>query len=184
MPLNIRFKDNATAATAASLTDSTGGTASQTLASTAGVSQLTFHANLANISDGDVVTTYTPGYKFKLLAHDFVVGTPVTTASKASTLNLEIGTTDVTGGTVALTSANCTPLGAEVAGAAITAANTGSASDTISVEASSTTAFAEGDGDIVITIQNMDVADAFASIADDLNKLVTDVADIRDTIND
>ena len=164
--INQRFADLNT------ITDSTGGTAGTSVASTVGVSQLSFPVTLANIADGDVVTTYTPGYKFKILALDFITGTPVTTAAKASTLNAEIGTTNVTGGTVALTSAACTPLGAEVAGAAITAANTGSASDTISIEASSTTAFVEGDGVIILTIQNMDVADAIASIVGELNKNV------------
>ena len=177
MGLNTRF-ETVTATTftgsAAALTDSTGGTASQTLAATAGVSTITIPITNAKIADGDLVTTYTPGYKFKLLSFDYITGDPVTTASKASTINLEIGTTDVTGGVISLASASMTPLGAVVAGSAITAANTGSATDTISIEAASTTTFVEGDGMFVITIQNMDVADALASIADDVNKLITD----------
>lgn len=174
---------SAAAATAAALTDSSGGTASQTLAATAGVSQIVIPITNAKIADGDLVTTYTPGYKFKILAFDYITGDPVTTAAKASTINLEIGTTNVTGGVISLASASMTPIGAEVAGTAITAANTGSASDTISIEASSTTTFVEGDGMFVITIQNMDVADAIASIADDYNKLLTDVGLIRTAVN-
>jgi hypothetical protein len=181
--INQRF-EKAAVATAVALTDSSGGTASQTLAATAGVSTLTLPILNANIADGDLVTTYTPGYKFKLLALDYIVGEPVTTAAKLSTLNAEIGTTNVTGGTVALTSAACTPLGAVVAGAAITAANTGSATDTISIEAASTTTFIEGDGSIVLTIQNMDVADAIASLADEVSNVIADVAVLRAIQND
>ena len=98
---------------------------------------------------------------------------PVTTAAKLSTLNMEIGTTNTTGGAIALTSANCTPAGVLVAGTAITAANTGSSSDTISIEAASTTTFIEGDGYMLIKLQNMDTTDALASIADKWNELRT-----------
>lgn len=102
---------------------------------------------------GDVLTNWTPGFAGKITKVAFAVTDPVTTAAKAATLNLEIGSTNVTGGEVALTSANCTPLGAVVAGAAITAANTFTATDTISVEAASVTAFAEGEGVLLITYQ-------------------------------
>lgn len=106
---------------------------------------------LSSISGaGDVVTTIVPGFAGKVVRTEFVTGVPVTTAAKAATLNLEIGTTNVTGGDVSLTSAALTPLGARVAGSAITAANSFSATDTLSVEASSVTAFAEGTGFLLI----------------------------------
>lgn len=155
----------------AALTDSTTGTAGTTLAAGTGVSTIAIPITLANVADGDVLTTYTPAYKFKVLRVAFAITSAVTTADKATTLNIEIGTTNLTGGEIALTSANCTPLGAVVAGAAITAANTGSSSATISVEASSTTGFVEGAGVLLITIQNMDTADAAASITNLLNEL-------------
>lgn len=107
---------------------------------------------LANVADGDVVTTWTPGFSGRIEKIAFAVTTAVTTAAKASTLNMEIGTTNLTGGSLALTSANCTPLGAVVAASAITAANAFTSTDTLSVEASSTTAFAEGAGVLLITI--------------------------------
>lgn len=154
-------------------TDSSAGTVSDTIAAGVGKTTLAVHLTLAELADGDIITTLTPGYKFKILAVDFFVEKAVTTGSKASTLNLEIGTTNLTGGAVALTSANCTPKGAKVAGTAVTAGNTGSATDTISVEAASTTTFVEGSGWLVITIQNMDVADAFASVADKVNEIRT-----------
>lgn len=148
------------------LTDNTTGAASATLAAGDGINTVSFPITLASITGAmDVVTNYTPGYKFKLLSASFAVAVPVTTGAKLATLNLEIGTTNVTGGEIALTSANCTPLGALVAGAAITAANTGSSADAISIEASAVTAFVEGSGYVLLRIQNMDTADATASLA-------------------
>lgn len=157
--------DSITIAIVEPLTDSTTGTAATTLAAGVGIQTLAFFIDLATLANGDTLTNYTPGYKFKLLSFDFRVHKAATTAAKAATLNLEIGTTNVTGGAIALTSANCTPAGAAVAGSAITAANTGTSSDTLSIEASSVTAFVEGNGWAIIKIQNMDTADAVASLA-------------------
>ena len=169
--------------TTAAVTDSTTGTVGTTLAAGVGVSIITIPIVLAGVSAADVLTDYTPGYKFKLLSASFAVTVPVTTAAKAATLNLEIGATNVTGGEIALTSANCTPLGALVAGAAITAANTGAANATISVEAASVTAFIEGQGVLLLKIQNMDTADAIASLSDQATKQKADVLDIKQLAN-
>jgi hypothetical protein len=105
---------------------------------------------LATIADGDLLTNFTPGFAGKIVGLSASVTKAATTAAKASTLNLEIGTTNLTGGSLALTSANMTPLGAVVDATAITAANVFTATDTISIEAASTTAFVEGS--ITITI--------------------------------
>jgi hypothetical protein len=130
-----------------------------------GISIITIPITLAQITGaGDVLTNFTPGFAGKILRVAFAVSTVVTTAAKAVTLNLEIGTTNVTGGAVALTSANCTPLGAVVAGSAITAANAFTASDTISVEAASVTAFSEGAGYLLITVSS----DAHDAVRDGL----------------
>lgn len=169
--------------TAADLTDNSTGSAGATIAAGVGEGSLAFYINLATLSDADQITTYTLGYKFKILSVDFIVHIPVTTGSKASTLNLEIGTTDLTGGVVALTSANCTPRGAIVAGTAVTAANTGAANATISLEASSTTAFVEGSGWLVINIQNMDTADAVASLAAQTDALLVDLTNTKQVLN-
>ena len=142
-----------TSADQTALTDSTGGAVSNaTLAATAGVSTISIPLTLASIADGDLVTAFTPGYKFKILAVDFVTTTVASTADKLSTLNVEIGTTNLTGGVVSLTTSSCDTRGEITAGTAVTAANTGTASDTISVEAASTTAFVEGSGTLLITI--------------------------------
>lgn len=113
---------------------------------------LSLPITLAAVADGDVVTTFTPGHHGRIKSLDFLVDVAVTTAAKLTTLNAEIGTTNVTGGTVALTSANCTPQGAIVADAAITALAAFDNDSTISIEASSTTTFVEGSGTLLVTI--------------------------------
>lgn len=149
----------------ASITDSSGGTAADAIAANVGKVIVPVFINLAELADGDIVTTLTPGFAGVIDSVDFFTGKAVTTAAKASSLNLEIGTTNLTGGVVALTSANCTPKGVKVAGTAVTAANSFSATDTISIEAASTTTFVEGNGWLVITMTNMEEANAFASLA-------------------
>ena len=171
------------ARTAAALTDNSTGTGGTTIAAGVGVRQLAIPIDLASVADGDVLTDFVPGYKFKILKVDFRVTKPVTTAAKLSTLNLEIGSTNLDGGTVALTSANCTPNGHAVAGAAVTGHNTGTATDAFSIEASSTTAFIEGQGVLLITIQNMDGADAIASLAAQCNAGRVDSLDTASLVN-
>ena len=114
---------------------------------------LQFPIKLAKVTAADVVTEMRPCVEGVLEYVQFIVTDPVTTASKAATLNLEIDTTNVTGGTVALTSANCGTLGAVVAGAAITAANALTRESLLSVEAASVTAFVEGEGVLNVRIR-------------------------------
>lgn len=70
----------------------------------------------------------------------------------------------MTGGIVSLTSANCGTLGAKIGGTTITAGNDGTSQDGLTVKAQAVTAFAQGQGMLVIRIQNMDSADAFATL--------------------
>lgn len=117
------------------------------------VSILSFPAhNLATIADGDVLTNFTPGFRGRIIGFAAAVTNEVTTGSKGTTLNMEIGTTNLTGGSLVLTSANLATLGAVVASTAITAANSFTATDTISIEAASTTAFAEGGAVLYVTL--------------------------------
>lgn len=111
---------------------------------------------------GDVVTNYVAGFKGRVMSLSFAVQTVVTTAAKAASLNAEIGTTNVTGGVVALTSANCTPAGALISGSAVTALNAFLATDTLSIEAASVTAFAEGSGVLLVSLANDDTINAIA----------------------
>lgn len=117
-------------------------------------SLLTFQILLASIANGDILTTITPGVRGRIVKWYAAVSAAATTAAKATTLNLEVGTTDLTGGTLALTSANMTPLGAVVAqGTAFSAGMAFGAADTISIEAASTTAFVEGAINLHILLQ-------------------------------
>lgn len=170
------------APTQETLTDSTTGTASNTLAAGVGVETIAFQFDLADIVDGELVTDYTLGYKFKILAAHFAVTEPVTTADKRTDFVIDIGATPVTGGVVSVTSAAATPVGVVIAGTAVTAANTGAANATVSVRAASTTAHAEGKGTLLIRVQNMDTADAFASLVDEHAKGVADDLDNRQAL--
>lgn len=172
------------AAVGAALTDSTTGTAGTTLAAGVGIMVVSFQFDLADIADGELVTDYTLGFKFKILSTAFAVTEAVTTASKATTFAVDIGATETTGGLVAVTSAAATPVGTVIAGSAITAGNTGSSSDTISIRAESTTAHVEGKGSLLIRVQNMDVADAFASLADRANDIRTLLNQLRSDLVD
>ena len=109
------------------------------------------HVNLVSIAAaGDVVTEWIPGFAGEIVNVKWIQMTPVTTASKAADLNLEIETINVTGGVVSLTSATCTPLGKVIDGTAVTAANAFTATQKLSVEAATVTAFSEGDGMLMI----------------------------------
>jgi len=114
---------------------------------------LSIPIKLAKVVNGDVLTNFIPGFAGTIKKVAFAVTDPVVTAGKATTLNVEINTVDMTGGAVALTSALCTPLGAVVNGTAVTAANVFTATDSISVEASGTTAFTEGEGVLMIVME-------------------------------
>lgn len=94
----------------------------------------------------DVVTAMSPGIDCTLEYDEFIVTTPVTTAAKLATISPFINAVAVTGGAIALTSANATPLGKVIAGSAITALNVLKGSDTLSFKATAVTAFVEGQG--------------------------------------
>lgn len=113
-------------------------------------STLAIPVQLAGLTNANFVTGYVPGFAGRIVSMQFVNTVVVTTGAKAASLNAEIDTVDVTGGVVALTSANMTPLGARVAGSAITAANKFAATSVIDFEASGVTAFAEGAGVLLV----------------------------------
>lgn len=118
------------------------------------VVDLAFKINLATITGAqDVVTDFSPGVDGTIESVFFVVDQPVTTGSKLASLNVEIGTTDLTGGVVALTSAAATPMGKVIAGTAITGNNVLTQASKISIEASAVTAFVEGSGELHVRIR-------------------------------
>lgn len=113
-----------------------------------------FYVTLAGITDADVLTDWTPGFPGVIEKIEFIVDVPVTTVSKTTAIHAEIGATTTTGGILTITSAAATPLGAVIAGTAITAANVFTALSTISLVAASTTQHAEGAGTIRLTVRN------------------------------
>lgn len=159
-------------ATYTALVDNSGGAPSGGLAAGVGVQQIALFVNLADIAAADVITALKPGFNGKVLAFDVYVDKPATTAAKLATLTPKIDTTAITGGVVAATSANATPQGAKIAGSAVTALNTFGPTDTLGVTGSAVTAFAEGSAWLVWTVQNMDVANAFAALAAKVNMLI------------
>jgi hypothetical protein len=112
-------------------------------------------------ASGDVLTEISPNLEGEIIHWEAAVIVPATTAAKLTTLNLEIGTTNVTGGALALTSANCTPLGAVIAGAAITGNNKLTRDSKLSIEHSATTAFSEGWVQVDIHVRRDLVGDAY-----------------------
>lgn len=160
----------------ASLTDSTTGTAGDTLAATVGVVTVAIPLQLAAMTTAaaDLMTNYTPGYAFELLSAEFVTTTLGTGTSASQVLNLEIGTTNVTGGVLTLLLADTNTLGKKTAATAITAANVGTASDTISLEvAASGTVFTAGAGMLLLKLRNLDTVNAVASLAAKVNGLLS-----------
>lgn len=113
---------------------------------------------MTDMTAADVVTAFTPGFPGRLVRWFWVQGTVVTTGGKGVTLNMEIGTVDVetrpgTNSTIVLTSALCTPVGAVIVGTLPSIGNSFDRDDTISIEASSVTAFSEGAGLIVVIVE-------------------------------
>lgn len=107
---------------------------------------------LSTITVADVITEIRPGIAGTIEYWEFVSTIAVTTAAKLATLNLEIDTTNVVGGDIALTSAALTPKGV-VVGATPTGSNTLTRESKLSVEASAVTAFVEGEGFLVVYIR-------------------------------
>lgn len=151
------------------ITDSSGGAASSTVA--AGVGMYKMYHPLTRLATDlgtgaiDLLTNYTVGHKFKITSFDFVTTTAGTGAGASQVFNLEIGTTNLTGGVCTVTLSSTDTIGKITAGTAVTANNTGTSTDTLSIEmAAGGTVFTAGAGYFLIGITNMDVADAFASI--------------------
>lgn len=162
---------NATLLTGISaFTDNTGGTATSTLAAGVGIFDWLFYVSLPDVTNADLIGAFTPGYAFKVLKVDFLHEKAVTTGAKAATLTPKINGSAITGGVLAL--AGTYAAGAVTAASTITAANTGTAAQTFSITGSGVTAFTEGNGVIRVKVQNMDDANAFASISDKVNDIL------------
>lgn len=109
---------------------------------------------LAAIPAGDVLTSYPLPGAGRIVGFRYVPSVVSSTAGDGMNLNLEIGTTNLTGGVLGLTSANTNTLGVVVESSAITGANTYAPGALLSIEgATGAGAFAEGSGALLIDIE-------------------------------
>lgn len=157
------------------LTDSTTGTASNTIAATAGVVTIAIPQSLASLTAAaaDLMTNYVPGFAFELLGLEWITTTIGVGALASLTFNLEIGTTNVTGGVLTLALGDTAALGQKTTATAITALNTGTAASTLSIEvAAGGTIFTTGAGYFLLKLRNMDTVNAAASNAAKINAII------------
>lgn len=112
-----------------------------------------FVFDLADVANGNIVTGFAPGFRGTIKKLTATVLKAVTTAAKLATINPEIDAVDCTGGVLALTSANMTPIGAHVASSAVTALGTFGPTSVIDLEASAVTTFIEGRALIAIHVE-------------------------------
>ena len=120
---------------------------------------------LANLTVAGDVIVIPMTFKGRLDSYFFSVFAKATTAGKAATLTAKVRTaaavtTTMTGGVLALTTANCTPEGAIVQATAITALNKFNRGDSIVLTSSAITAFSEGAGYLWLELVNDDTMDA------------------------
>lgn len=149
---------------ATGLTDSTGGTAGSALALAATYTKQVIPVTLAPVANTQNYRITMP-FACTLVSARFRVCAPVTTAAKAATFTATVAGEAVTGGVIALTSANCATAGDAIDATAISGAGaTGVAGSTIAWTASSVTTFIEGDGMIEMVVKNNDLANALASL--------------------
>jgi len=113
---------------------------------------LQFPITLSALANADIVTAFTPGIAGAIRSIQFLTQVPATTAAKACTLTTKIGSTPLTGGVLSLTTVACNTAGKVAAATAVTADNTFSGSDTLTITGSATTAFIEGSGVLLITV--------------------------------
>lgn len=112
-----------------------------------------FPLDLASITAADIVAAFRPGVDGIIENVEIIVNKPATTGSKLATLTPKVSAVAVTGGVVALTSANMTPMGARVAGSQVTAGGAIKKSDSLSITASAVTAFVEGSATLMVRIR-------------------------------
>lgn len=154
-----------------SLTNNSGGTIGTVIAAGVGIYILTLPIQAAAIANGDLVSSYVPGHAFKILKADARCTKPVTTGGKSSSISLKIDSTSVTGGVISL--AGTYTQGSAQAGSLIAGQNTGTNVQAITLFASATTTFIEGEFAFLLEIQNLDSANAFASLTSSINALIT-----------
>lgn len=102
---------------------------------------------------GDVVTNVPLQGRGAITQVLFLTTVPGAGAAAARALNLEIGSTNLTGGVLSLTLAATDTVGEVVSGTAITGNNVFNDGDTLSVEVAAGTVFTGGEGVLLITAE-------------------------------
>jgi len=152
-------------------TDNSGGTKSDTIAATCVRNALIIGPfSMALLVNSQLWETVIP-YAFQVNSANFRCDIAITTGAKAATLTTRINTAATTGGVISVSGTYAT--GASQAGTAITAANTGTAGQTLEIIASAVTAFTEGYGHVELSVTNLDLAATIAAIAFKQNQLRT-----------
>jgi len=157
------------------LTESSGGTVDNIVSPDVAAFTISIPVpDMALLTAADFVTELVMPTAGKIVSWGYVLGKVVSTGSKDATCNLEIETTNLTGGVLTLSSAICDTQGEYVPATAITAANTFAAGEKISIEVTNPTAtFVEGSGSFQIHCVSTGVNDNFKEIAD---QIITQVA--------
>jgi hypothetical protein len=119
---------------------------------TSPISIVTLPLDFPTLANGGQQFQFTPGFAGRIKSIQVAVRKPVTTAAKSANITAQVGGISVTGGLIALTSANATPAGASVPGTAITAGGSFTAAQTIGVIISGVTTFVEGDGSVIFVL--------------------------------
>lgn len=154
-----------TNAAEAAITDNSGGTGAPTTGVVANAYKVVVVLPLQLVDIATGTFKVAVPFACTVLSALFRTAKPASTASKLATLTVTTnGATAVTGGVMALTTANQNTIGGTVAATAISgAAATIAAGQTIEVTASAVTAFVEGDGYVEFTVSNNDLANAAAT---------------------
>lgn len=146
-------------------TDNSGGTSSDTILVSSCYQIFGVRLTLAELANSQEYQ-FDPGFAGKLVSINARVLTAATTGSKLASITGRVNAGALGGGgVVALTSANCTPIGAQVAGSAITGANSFTSAQTFGFTVGSVTTFIEGAVMIECLLWNADQAAAIAKIA-------------------
>ncbi len=154
----------------ADLANNTTGVAGASLAAGVGHFTLSIYFRAAAITGNVLLYTYIPGFAFKILKISASIVDAVTTGAKTATLTTAIAGTPTTGGIVIMSGTYA--LGTEQASSApVTAANTGTSSQNITVTASAVTAFIEGGFMLHLEVQNMDTANGVTSLNTSINAI-------------
>lgn len=152
-------------------TDSTGGTKSDTIAASLVKQTIILGPfSMALLVNSQIWELAIP-YNFLVNSVLFRCDIAITTGAKAATFSTRINAVATTGGVISVAGAYAT--GATQAGTAITAANVGTAGQTLESIVSGVTAFTEGYGHIELNITNTDLAATLAAIAFKANQLRT-----------